>query len=276
VAVTYNGTTYFYATNIQGDVLAIMDADEYTVVAYTYDAWGNLLSLTGDMATTLGAINPLRYRSYVYDTETELYYVSSRYYDPEMGRWINADAFVTTGQGFMGNNMFVYCGNNPVMFSDPTGMLFEISPGGWVGRQIGELIYEWLTGEDHPNDQTDALENQIIMEQNKMIKDAVIFGWDTYMWGNNIQKETQMHETQMMLEGTARIYKYYNENEELQQGISGGRRIITGGLNICKGAVAILAPAPTPVEDLMGMYKITNGVINACYGIAEIISALWR
>jgi len=131
VAVTYNGTTYFYATNIQGDVLAIMDADEYTVVAYSYDAWGKLLSVTGSMASTLGALNPLRYRGYVYDTETGLYYVSSRYYDPEMGRWINADGFVSTGQGFTGNNMFAYCGNNPVLLKDTSGMRHEIAVGGF-------------------------------------------------------------------------------------------------------------------------------------------------
>jgi len=122
VAVTYNGTTYFYATNIQGDVLAIMDADEYTVAAYSYDAWGKLLSVTGSMASTLGAINPLRYRGYVYDTETDLYYVSSRYYDPEMGRWINADSVIAgVGGSIQGYNMFAYCFNNPVNMSDPSG-----------------------------------------------------------------------------------------------------------------------------------------------------------
>ncbi|MBE6990664.1 MAG: RHS repeat-associated core domain-containing protein, partial [Ruminococcaceae bacterium] len=60
-------------------------------VSYTYDAWGNLLSVTGDMADGLGALNPLRYRGYVYDTETGLYYLGSRYYNPAWGRFINAD-----------------------------------------------------------------------------------------------------------------------------------------------------------------------------------------
>ena len=53
------------------------------VVAYTYDAWGNILTTTGAMVDTLGKLNPLRYRGYVYDAETEIYYVASRYYDPE-------------------------------------------------------------------------------------------------------------------------------------------------------------------------------------------------
>ena len=73
------------------------------------------------MAATLGAQNPLRYRGYVYDTETGLYYLQSRYYNPTWGRFINADGYASTGQGIIGNNMFAYCGNNPVIRHDPTG-----------------------------------------------------------------------------------------------------------------------------------------------------------
>ena len=73
------------------------------------------------MATTLGNLNPLTYRGYVYDQETGLYYLQSRYYNPEWGRFLNADALVATGQGMLGNNMFAYCNNNPVMYVDPTG-----------------------------------------------------------------------------------------------------------------------------------------------------------
>ena len=65
---------------------------------------------------------PFRYRNYVYDTETGLYYLQSRYYDPKVGRFINADAFASTGQGVLGNNMFAYCGNNPVNYEDLTGL----------------------------------------------------------------------------------------------------------------------------------------------------------
>ena len=66
-------------------------------------------------------INPIRYRGYYYDSETGLYYLKSRYYDPETGRFINADGYASTGQGVLGNNMFAYCNNNPVMYSDPSG-----------------------------------------------------------------------------------------------------------------------------------------------------------
>ena len=123
MAVTWNGTTYLYLTNIQGDVIAILDTDGNIVVQYTYDAWGNILTTTGTLAETLGVINPLTYRGYVYDQETSLYYLQSRYYNPTFGRFINADALVATGQGLLGNNMFAYCNNTPVVNTDPTGTI---------------------------------------------------------------------------------------------------------------------------------------------------------
>ena len=121
MAVTYGGTTYYYATNIQGDVVAILNASGTAVVTYTYDAWGNILTTTGTMASTLGVHNPLRYRGYVYDPETGLYYLQSRYYNPALARFICADSLVSTGQGILGNNMFAYCNNNPISYSDPRG-----------------------------------------------------------------------------------------------------------------------------------------------------------
>ena len=123
MAVQYNDTTYYYATNIQGDVIAILNTSGTAVVEYAYDAWGDHLSTTGSMAATLGETNPLRYRGYVYDQEYGLYYLSTRCYNPEVGRFLNADAFAATGQGMLGNNMFGYCGNNPVMGYDPTGLV---------------------------------------------------------------------------------------------------------------------------------------------------------
>ena len=92
------------------------------VVAYTYDAWGNPLTTTGTMADTLGNLNPFRYRGYVYDTETGLYYLQSRYYNPETGRFINADGeLADIGESVKGYNLFAYCQNNPVTMSDSEG-----------------------------------------------------------------------------------------------------------------------------------------------------------
>ena len=81
-----------------------MDESGMRVVEYIYDAWGKLISTTGTLATTLGADNPFRYRGYYYDTETGLYYLTTRYYDPEVCRFISADVYMSTGQGVLGGN----------------------------------------------------------------------------------------------------------------------------------------------------------------------------
>ena len=115
-----NGTsfeTYYYVLNLQGDVVKLIQANGHVVAQYTYDAWGNILDSGGDLA----AVNPLRYRGYYYDNETGFYYLQSRYYDPANRRFINADVYASTGQGFVGTNMFAYCNNKPIINSDPSG-----------------------------------------------------------------------------------------------------------------------------------------------------------
>ena len=118
-----NGTsfeTYYYVLNLQGDVVKLIHyipGFEYESVAtYEYDAWGNVSS-----SGRLAEINPLRYRGYYYDNETGFYYLQSRYYDPANRRFINADVYASTGQGFVGTNMFAYCNNKPIINSDPSG-----------------------------------------------------------------------------------------------------------------------------------------------------------
>ena len=125
LSVNFNGTEYFYLKNAQGDVTGLVDSTGAKVVAYTYGPWGEAWGVSGTLASTLGAMNPLRYRGYVYDAETGLYYLNSRYYNPVWGRFINADGFVSTGQGISGGNMFAYCGNNPVNHSDSSGMFWK-------------------------------------------------------------------------------------------------------------------------------------------------------
>ena len=106
-------------------MIAITDEYGKTVAKYAYDAWGRHLSISGSIAPNLGQYNPFRYRGYIYDSETQLYYLQSRYYDPEIGRFINADAYTSTSQGMLGNNMYAYCGNNPVMRSDISGCFWN-------------------------------------------------------------------------------------------------------------------------------------------------------
>jgi len=89
--VNFNGTKYHYLHNLQGDIIGLVDASGNIVVEYKYDAWGKIIARTGSLVSTLGYLNPFRYRGYVYDEETGLYYLRSRYYNPVWCRFINAD-----------------------------------------------------------------------------------------------------------------------------------------------------------------------------------------
>ena len=122
-SVTYNGNRYFYLKNAQGDVTGLVNASGTQVVSYTYDPWGAPMSTDGTMASTLGAANPLRYRGYVYDTETGLYSLNSRYYNPVWGRFVNADDvnFIGADGPLAGNNLFAYCNDNPIRYADANG-----------------------------------------------------------------------------------------------------------------------------------------------------------
>ena len=139
IGMKAGSTQYYYETNLQGDVVGILSSAGNKVVKYTYDAWGKILSVTGSEASTIGIYNPIRYRGYVYDQETDVYYLGSRYYKPDVGRFINADTFISTGQGFTGNNKFVYCGNNPIISSDDSGYFWHIVIGAAIGGLIGGI-----------------------------------------------------------------------------------------------------------------------------------------
>ena len=120
-------TTYYYITNLQGDVMYLVDANGVQVAAYDYDPYGKVITSTGELA----GINSLRYRGYYYDSETGFYYLQSRYYDPEICRFINADSYASTGDGFTGLNMFAFCNNNPANRIDPDGH--------------DSYVWEWIT-----------------------------------------------------------------------------------------------------------------------------------
>jgi len=126
-----NGSTttdYYFVCNWRGDVIRIYDGAGAVIANYNYDAWGNVISVTDANgaaitdSTHIANVNPLRYRGYYYDSETGFYYVSSRYYDPEVGRWINADNVIAgVGGDLKGYNLFAYCFNNPVNMDDQAG-----------------------------------------------------------------------------------------------------------------------------------------------------------
>ena len=128
IGLVVNNSSYFYDFNVQGDIIALRDASGNKIATYIYDAWGKLIRVTdatGNEITSTSHVanmNSFRYRGYYYDAETGFYYVSSRYYDPEIGRFINADGEISgVGGDVLGYNLFAYCQNNPINMCDPDG-----------------------------------------------------------------------------------------------------------------------------------------------------------
>ena len=119
--VDFNGTFYGYVHNLQGDIVGIIDNAGNLVVEYVYDAWGKpvVVRTLTTAYEALAELNPFRYRGYIYDNETELYYLRSRYYNSERKRLINADTVI------LAHNQFIYCANSPNNLRDDDGNLWQ-------------------------------------------------------------------------------------------------------------------------------------------------------
>ena len=219
MTVTLNGVTYYYLTNIQGDVVSIIDGNGALVAHYTYDAWGNPNAGSSHSAI-IGHLNPLRYRGYVYDQEIGLYYLQSRYYSPKTGRFLNADAYISTG-GLLGYNMFAYCGNNPVMYTDPFGYgIWEdiCDYLAWCGEinnqqreldtqirlQKIELIGNGVSSAYNSYNESiirqQEVDTMVTQGQVEVVKKGLSAGWDAYMRGYNLQQEAQLLDAQATID----------------------------------------------------------------------------
>ena len=143
VGFTVNDSaSYFYVKNLQGDVLAIVDKTGAEKVSYVYDAYGQIVSMTGD--ATLQKLNPCTYRGYYYDAETGLYYLQSRYYNPEWGRFINADKteVLNITNNVKQANLYIYAENNPINYIDSSGDFG--TPLQWAMAVIGGIAVSLL------------------------------------------------------------------------------------------------------------------------------------
>ena len=141
---SYNGTDYYYGKDSFGVIHYLYNTSGEIVTTYTYDAWGTVLSVTGTLAETVGTVNPVRYKSYYLDSETGWYYLQSRYYDPAVGRFLNADevAFIGATNTLLSNNLFVYCENCPVSASDVSGkFVIDMIIGGLIGAVLAFVGY---------------------------------------------------------------------------------------------------------------------------------------
>ena len=136
--VMYNGVPYSYVKNLQGDIVAILDSNGTTVVQYKYDAWGKPISKTGTMATSLGELNPFRYRGYVYDEEIGVYYLRHRYYSSMLCRFISSDNVIGSFESLGDKNAYSYCNGDPVRYADMDGKLST--------DNLNELAQQYTSG----------------------------------------------------------------------------------------------------------------------------------
>ncbi len=141
----YTQTTtvdYLYILNQLGDIIHIVDTSGNIKVEYRYDGYGNILDIDGLLKDSVGLYNSFRYRSYKFDNEIRMYYLNSRYYNLEVGRFINADGMLGQVGDIQTHNMYAYCANNPVMYSDITGYAPEWlnSFGDWVSNHYKEIL----------------------------------------------------------------------------------------------------------------------------------------
>ena len=147
IGLKYNDNTYYYIKNLQGDIIGILDSSYNQVVSYEYDSWGKVLSIKDNQGneitdtTNIGIINPFRYREYYYDTETSLYYLNSRYYNPTWGRFLNADSIIGANQDILGYNLYAYVSNNPINNSDTSGRFFK-KAWNWVKKTAKKVYNE--------------------------------------------------------------------------------------------------------------------------------------
>ena len=143
MAIRYKGADYYYIRNGLMTITGLVDANGAAIVNYRYDSWGMLTGISGSMAGTLGKDNPYRFKGYYYDEETGMYYLKSRYYQPEICRFISADTIeVLDCQGDLNDkNLYAYCDNNPVMRVDTGGQIWItlgiMAAGGGIGMVIG-------------------------------------------------------------------------------------------------------------------------------------------
>lgn len=128
------GETFEYVTNYRGDVVQILDENGATVATYDYDPWGNQLSTEPTDSRIKG--QPIRYAGYVYDSETKLYYLQARYYDPATARFISRDPDSSDEDDPITMNGYSYANGNPVMMTDPDGYFAQFIPVAIVGYRL--------------------------------------------------------------------------------------------------------------------------------------------
>ena len=208
ISVNIDGNEYFYKLNRFNDVIGLYDESGDLVVTYFYDSWGNQLNMVDNSGTSAGTLNPYRYRSYRFDWETGLYYLNSRYYNPETGRFINADGLIGDVGDVLSHNMYTYTENNPITFIDPSGYTQMLGGGGGYGDIEPKDYWAEVNTFTHIN------WNSVYYYGGKMyygsIQDAAI-AFGVYYNPTSIQENIEYGATIIPKEVSGRIVYYFGD-----------------------------------------------------------------
>ena len=251
--------------------MSIVDAQGAVVASYEYDPYGNLIS-DEPAENTVGHLNPIRYRGYYYDSESELYYLQSRYYDPELGRFLNADTFVSTGQGLLGNNMFAYCLNNPIVYSDVSGafpwVVFGILAAFTIIGIIVGACMDTPLGPEEPKPQEDPQKNTMIIQPSSKPKHCPPYALDHKpvsidegIIDSNINSDSQ-NVDQPTLENTSTTL---TTGQRIANAAVGGAigLMVGGAIVLTGGAVCCILVGPATTIGFLGM----SGIQMVSWGI---------
>ena len=174
IGVIDNNVCYFYIKNSQNDIIAIVDEYMNIIVKYEYDSFGNIISILDNNnneiinTNNIGVKNPYRYRSYYYDTESDLYYLLNRYYSPKLGRFISPDNYYSTFNGSNSTNMFVYCGNNFINGYDNNGNNWIDNLSSFVGNVTNKVISATKSAKNAIDIAGEKIQNYFSNEYNKI------------------------------------------------------------------------------------------------------------
>ena len=264
----YNGVQYFYITNQLGDVLGITDDTGDAFVMYSYDEWGNpIQTVTRDNTAEqnkIAEVNPLRYRGYYYDTETGYYYLQSRYYNPKWGRFISPDNFgYIDNSTRLGFNAYIYCTNNPVMYTDPTGTKKT--------NNVAEVIFKTLVISIELDTLTNLFVNIVEIfniDVNKIfnIDNDIDISVDFNAWFNSIADYTQKIFQETLLFFVTGINNFFKDIENLiaQSGL------VTVIEAFIKDPFKVFEQYPN-LSKLFSKLKLAPSIINCISSISSTI-----
>ena len=206
---------FYFEKNLFGDIVAVYNESGTKIGSYKYDAWGVCTASVESTASTfekkvVRTLNPFRYRGYYFDTETGFYYLQSRYYNPQWGRFLNADGYINANGDLIGYNMYAYCSNNPVMYTDPTGEMSKLAiallvVGGILAvaatAYTGYCIYEDVRDFDWSNQsEQDVMDAHFVSAYNETLVIKLPIGTNACSFGimfigNNVEKRSDATET---------------------------------------------------------------------------------